>query len=183
MPVHAFLGTATPANTALDYRLLTPGDANSWVPNPLLDRLFDLWRARRGGKTLPARSAFSIDDLKPWLGRIAVAELEGWPPRFRFVLHGMQLVENMGEDWTGRYLDEVVPPAIRDVIMRPYLDCVAHCVPVFDTLSDDTLPRAFAPADRLVLPCAEDGTHIDRTFTCVLLNRQLKTNPAAAVAD
>lgn len=183
MPMLAYLDAPTPVNAALDYRLLTPGDATCWVPNPELDRLLDLWQSRRRGEALPARSIFSIEDLKPWLGQLAVTQLTGWPPRFRLVLHGTRLVENIGEDWTGRFLEEAVPPEAREVILRPYRDCVDLRVPVFDTLSADTLPKAFAPADRLVLPCAEDGARIDRIITCVLLHRHRPGQLALPAAD
>lgn len=128
---------------------------------PKLLNLLDLWMQRCGDRPLPARGDFAIEDLRPWLGHLALIEVGGTPARFRVRLAGTILTAYEGQDDTGRYLDEVIPAAELAVRLAPYQECVQSRQPVLDVPffpADVHMARAY---QRLLLPCAADGGAVD----------------------
>jgi hypothetical protein len=80
---------------------------------PELGALCALWHDKAGDGGLPPRAAFDMRALKPFVRNISVLERIGpkgaW--RYRFRLFGSALAQIFGEH-TGRYLDEMVEPAL-----------------------------------------------------------------------
>ena len=83
-----------------------PLDTEPWRLGPFED-LVGLWQDRRGGRRLPARADFDIEDFAPWLGRVFIARIERDPFDLRFTLWGTQLRDWWRVDYTGRTLGEL----------------------------------------------------------------------------
>jgi len=79
---------------------------------PELRALLELWRSKAAGG-VPARSAFDMRALKAFAPHVMIMECEGEGPqrRYKFRLFGSALQMLFGEH-TGRYLDEMVSPAL-----------------------------------------------------------------------
>ncbi|MBI1245215.1 MAG: PAS domain-containing protein [Alphaproteobacteria bacterium] len=75
--------------------------------SPLHARLYALWEAKRGDRTMPARADFAIDELKPWLGWLVLYDVlpaalpDGHD--FAYRLFGTRVVDGVpGELTAGR---------------------------------------------------------------------------------
>src|SRR5690242_1319194 len=56
-----------------------------------LNDLYAYWLAKRGSRIGPSRSVIRPEDLAPLLPNLALADVVGDPPRFRFRLFGTNL--------------------------------------------------------------------------------------------
>lgn len=129
--------------------------------HPKLAGLLELWTGRSVGRPLPARRDFSIEDFRPWLGHMALIEVEPSPLRFRVRLAGTILTAYEGQDDTGRYLDEVIAPDELAERLEPYLECVRTRQPVSDVPRYPGELYRLRAFRRLLLPCAADGSTVD----------------------
>ena len=88
------------------------GDPALNFVTPQLKTAFEIWREKSGPRPMPARSEFSLRDLKPVLPNLAFIQIlrEGSRFRLRAKLVGTELDRFMGGPVTGLFVDEVVPP-------------------------------------------------------------------------
>jgi len=79
---------------------------------PKLHALLQLWRSKAGGG-IPARAAFDMRALKPFLTHVIILERQGGSKgrRYLFRLFGSAHLQLFGEH-TGHYLDEMVAPEL-----------------------------------------------------------------------
>jgi hypothetical protein len=138
-----------------------------FVPqNPKLLEFYALWHAKCRGDSLPARADFTLDDLRPFIGRIAILDVIDGGSDFRFRLYGTQIAEEYQGEMTGKsvfafranFYQAIVPGYQRAVETRePHYD-----VPEIDD------ERMYYKWERLVVPLASDGTIIDMIMVCSL---------------
>lgn len=140
--------------------MILPDLSPPMVAHPKLAGLLDLWLARFDGRNLPSRTAFSFEDFRPWMGNLGIIEVERPALRFRFRLYGVQLVEFDDQDFTGRYLDEVLPSERVQAILALYRRCVETGLPVH--ITGPSGRKDWLVMNRLLLPCATDGRTVDR---------------------
>ena len=76
------------------------------ITHPQLRILAELWATKRRGGTLPCRSDFSDEDLRPWFGHMLMVDVVEGPHRFRFRLMGTSLVDAASRELTGKFFDE-----------------------------------------------------------------------------
>ncbi len=76
--------------------MLTLQDA---ATNQKLSALRALWEQKRGERAMPCRSDLVVADLRPWLGNLALIDLDGAGGTFR--LCGTNLFSRFGGDVTG----------------------------------------------------------------------------------
>ena len=75
--------------------------------HPKIREAYRYWRRIHPEHGLPGRQHFEPTDVPALLRHIRLLEVEGSPARFRIRLAGTQYAERLGEDATGRYLDEM----------------------------------------------------------------------------
>lgn len=123
-------------------------------------RLLAYWSAQRGGRKLPARADLDPSDFAFILGNLVLMEVHRDPLRFRYRLHGVNLVQRDGYDMTGRWLHEHPEPQYRERIERTYDGVVANgefTHAVRDIEVDGRVRRY----ESLVLPLGRDGVTVD----------------------
>lgn len=76
--------------------MLTLQDA---AANQKLAALRTLWEQKRGQRAMPCRGDLSVADLRPWLGHLALVDLDNTGDTFR--LCGTNLFPRFGGDVTG----------------------------------------------------------------------------------
>lgn len=118
--------------------------------HPQLQSLLTFWDHLRGDRPAPSRSDFTPADLKHWLGNINLVDLE--PSGIRVRLHGTMCVMYDGADFTGRYLQEVIPPEVLDVVVAPYRELQASSAPVHHRIPPGVLKGTCQALERLILP-------------------------------
>jgi hypothetical protein len=84
------------------------------ITAPPLLRLFDYWETKRGQRPWPARRDIDPLDFHYVLGNVALLDVLRQPWRFRVRLFGDNLARRIGIEVTGRMLDEVPLPQLRD---------------------------------------------------------------------
>ncbi|MBL8838301.1 MAG: PAS domain-containing protein [Alphaproteobacteria bacterium] len=144
------------------------GAAIGDIADPGLRRLFDYWERKRGRRRWPARADIDPLDLRDLLGSIVIVDVvpgdAGAPPRFRYRLFGTKIVERVGFEMTGKFIDEWADPEYRDYLNWSYAE-VYHAARPFRRLrrlvKDDrimnyeSLMLPLGPADRIeqILAC------------------------------
>src|SRR5215831_17343951 len=100
--------------------------------------LLGRWNVARGAAALPAWQELHPDTLavpRDNLSFLDVVAVNGGT-RFQIRFHGVRIAELYSSvSCVGRFLDEVVPPASREVTLATYRHAVAHRLPVY-TISD-----------------------------------------------
>jgi hypothetical protein len=77
--------------------------------SPMVQALHAYWHARCVGDRLPRRQDIEPADLKPLLPYMMVVDVIGEPMRVRYRLVGTKVAVATGLDFTGRFLDELIP--------------------------------------------------------------------------
>ncbi len=122
--------------------------------------LVSLWQSKRNGRLFPARADFGVAEFKPWLGRIAIVNLETDPFNVRFVLWGTQLAEWWGADYTNKSLGDLAaqPELFKEVEGQYFLEMKSG---PFIGLIEGKLEQHYHRYRKLMgvdLPLGSDGT-------------------------
>ena len=114
--------------------------------------LYDYWLQLRAGRSMPARA--DLDPLnmpRHLLADIFLLDVETAPQRFRFRLMGTSVAEMLGEDWTGKYVDEL--HQANQKVMNQYVETVEQREPTefhneyskYDPIREAETPDALPP--------------------------------------
>lgn len=124
--------------------------------NQKLAALRRLWEQKRGERAMPCRADLSVVDLRPWLGNLALVDLNSAGDTFR--LCGTNLFPRFGGDVTGLYVAD-----LRGAGCQSFHDCVAR-------VRATRLPSAEnhtqiihgeeVTFDELALPLSSDGAEM-----------------------
>lgn len=125
------------------------------------------WHMKRGARALPSRNDFTPQDLRPWLGNLAIITVERATHdlRFRVVLSGTQLDNYRGHGITGRYVDEICC-SIEDTTPY-YRDCVTRGVPVHYRHDNSPNSAIYTDMGKMLLPLSENGFTVDRILAAM----------------
>ena len=124
-----------------------------------LRTLHSYWQGKRRGDALPGRPDIDPLDLRAYLGRIAIAELRAGELIYRLV--GTELVEEWGQEPSGRRIADTLPADYADTFMTPYRMAFEEAVPVHARLPMPTRPWRGLCVEALFLPLARDGRSVD----------------------
>lgn len=128
-----------------------------------LQSLEALWRLKHGGRRLPRRSDFRPEELKPWLGNLAIVAVERQPAlRFRVMLSGTVLDDYRGYGITGQYVDALRTGPVRS--LPRFIQCVEEAAPVRFVHDNSFNSTVYSRMAKLLLPLSEDGMQVDRVL-------------------
>ncbi len=158
-------------------------DTSAW--HPKLRRLNDYWRSIHPRDGLPGRQhldPLAIPDILPHLW---LMDVQRGPFRLKYRLLGTLLVEWIGKDHTGRWLDEVHPHVLESA------DPLAQgtgALPRLKSVVDTGVPnwrrgkptlflahKDFVEIERLVLPLASDGRNVDVLIAATVFHREVRS--------
>jgi hypothetical protein len=134
-------------------------DFRAGISHPLLQRLLDLWHAKRGDRPMPARADFDVFELKDWLGNLMLVEVLDGAREFRYRLYGSVLASYYGRDLTGK-LTGALPPQTRATVRREYAGVWASRRPSVVERQRSVRHSARMVA-KLILPLSADGVVVD----------------------
>jgi len=126
----------------------------------LLQRLHRDWHGWRRGRLFPARRDFKPEDVAYLLGWINLIEVSPDPIRFKFRLHGSEVVRLLGYDLTGKFVDESPRPQHRERVAALCLKPLTQRGPTAsfeNVVLDDRVFRC----ETLQLPLSEDAQAIN----------------------
>ncbi|HLZ68165.1 MAG TPA: PAS domain-containing protein [Aliidongia sp.] len=117
-----------------------------------LQRLLEHWYNLKGDRPLPRRADLDPTDIAYSLGSVALVEIEPpFRPRYRLV--GTRLADLLGDDPTGRYVDELQSPAVHGEALDAYRRTVESGEPDYAERISSLLFLKFGYY-RLLLPFA-----------------------------
>ena len=135
------------------------------VSEPIHGSLQDLhayWLAKRSSRMAPPRSTIWLEDVARIIPNIALIDVVGDPPRFRFHLCGTRLAEAYGENVTGKYLDEMDLGSISFPTLNLYANIVRECrVQVVRARFNKRRDGRYVDYERIGLPLSEDGKAVN----------------------
>ncbi len=134
-------------------------------------RLFyDYWRAAAPAGLLPGRQhvdpLVELPRLIPNLVLYDVVPSADEELRFRVRVAGETLVEIMGSNPAGRYIDEFVLPERRRHVNAAFTEVARTRVAHYWENQMWTAGRQYIRMQRLALPLARDGRIVDMVFAC-----------------
>jgi len=131
--------------------------------DPYLSALLRYWELKRGLRAMPRRRDIDpLDMPPPLLPHLELVELvQG---RLRFRLIGTAIVDAMGRDATGRFLDQVLAGAQGDFVERAHRAAASALRPVFALCWLRRSVGGDLPLRRVVAPLSEDGRVVHMTL-------------------
>ena len=136
---------------------------------PALQSLVSFWLQKCGGRPMPWRESQPVQELRPWLGHLALFELAS-ESGFRLRLSGTDLIRRFGREATGLGLDELAGDINRQLkaILRA---TIKGGVPVVAT-SAVPLGRTTDWYCEVALPLAGPGGGLNTILFCSYRRRQ-----------
>lgn len=139
------------------------------IGHPKLGELLAYWIACRGVRGMPARADIDPAVLRLLLPNLLVVAVEPAAalrtPRLRYRLVGVALSQLLGQDITGRCIDEM-PFWFRKFAQAPYREVLDGAKPHYGHVS---LIENFRPIryHRLLLPLSDDDSRVDAILGAV----------------
>lgn len=132
----------------------------SFVNRAVLTEIVRLWQGQCGPDgTLPARTAFPPERLKPWLGNIVLVEPLDGGADFVIRLYGTKVAAMFGSDMTGRRYSQFLPEH-HNVLMTPLRMAMQSRRAVFSRHRYALDTRSWQ-WERVAMPLAADGRTVD----------------------
>jgi hypothetical protein len=133
-----------------------------------IHRVYAYWKSIHPVSGLPGRQhiePMALGDLLPGIWLVDVSQD---PFRLRYRLVGTGVVEAMGRDTTGQWLDEAHPHLVNDdVYWQRSRDIVASKVPSWRRGPPHLWKHeTYSIVENLIMPLAADGTNVD--MLCIL---------------
>jgi hypothetical protein len=139
--------------------------------DPRFQRLADYLAAKAPPGKLPGRQHIDpteIPDLLSYVTLIEVVKQADGDPRYRVRLAGTQVVELLGVDGTGKFVDEILTTPDGAAIIRTYKDMLLskEPQPLHGALRGHG--RDHVPFQRVAFPLARDGVNVDMLLFLIL---------------
>jgi hypothetical protein len=128
--------------------------------------LVNYWVRLRGNGKVPLWSALEVNDLSRMVENMQFCDVVANGDGIRFLVRfcGARIVQTYGE-CDDQFLDEKLPPLLRDATIAVYSKAVSAGEPVYTICrvpDNHSKPMDF---ERLLLPFARDGKTVDRVLT------------------
>jgi len=140
-------------------------------------RLYRYWNDRRGELRFPPRASIDPVDFPYALGRVSLIEVQRNPLRFRYRLVGTLLTQHLGYEMTGKYVDDIPEPAMREFTLSFYERALKRQEPLHEA-GTALIERYSWQHEVLVLPLASDGETIDMLLVYRNTERPTAISPA-----
>lgn len=141
------------------------------VSHARLQALHSYWREQCGEANVAPKDAFDFNNLRAWLGHIALIDVERDPIQFRFRLYGTYLVQLTGADHTGKTLDQCPQDSV-GCALGPYYECVRAVSPVAHAERYQSGTGSVAIVEQLLLPCSSNRTEVDVVVSALYVETQ-----------
>jgi hypothetical protein len=115
-----------------------------------------LWDGAGGGQTLPPQSAFDAFALRPWLPNVILVEVHRGTKRFFYRLTGSRIDEMYGQNFTGRWLEDLRIPGSAGYWERNYAKVAAELAPLTGSVEHVDLAHNQMMCNWIMLPLQPD---------------------------
>lgn len=132
--------------------------------NPYFRRLAEYLASKAPPGKLPGRQHIDpseIPDLLPHIALIEVVPQAAGDPRYRIRLAGTQVVDILGVDGTGKFVDELLTTDEGAEIIRAYREILHTRQPQYLAGNLRASGRGHVPFRRVAFPLARNGEDVD----------------------
>jgi hypothetical protein len=128
--------------------------------------LLNHWSRIRADKVLPAWQGLEADELVRMTENLTFSDVVQTTTGVRFLIryHGERIAAAFGSNCRGRYLDEILPPAIREPALETYRHLLADRRPVYNVVDVNDRDGRPVHYERLLLPFGRDHETVDRVL-------------------
>jgi len=130
----------------------------------LVRALHDWWMAHCRPCGVPDRGDFDLPEHRLLLPNILLGEVEVEPFRIRYRVVGTKIVSNLGVDFTGRYLDELLGPSHTIPWVDFYRRSFAERRPLMGSVTDPTASGSTFDYEFGLFPMTQGGGTAIRQF-------------------
>ena len=134
------------------------------VPEPEIGHGYAYWRSLCRDRLMPSRRDIDPAAIKDLLPNVFLVEVLHGPPEFRFRLAGTQIRYEMGEEITGKTLDEIDQDGRAGAIFEEYRAAVDRGAPVLFREEYTRHDGKFVHYARLLCPLSDDGRAVSMLF-------------------
>ena len=139
--------------------------ADNYRDDPILGPALAYWAQKRGKRLMPSRRDINpVEIPRQTLPNLQIIDVIDGGARFRYRLLGTATVEAYGEDFTGRYPDEMFPADLRDFIHGIYRQVCNWKTPVFLSNRYITAKGFGLASKRIYMPLSDDDSAAHHIF-------------------
>ncbi|HYM71380.1 MAG TPA: PAS domain-containing protein [Stellaceae bacterium] len=132
------------------------------IIHPKLQRLYEYWAGKRGGRRMPSRADLDPLDMAFIFGNVILVDvIDENPPRFRIRLHGTKLAQRAGYELTGKMLDELPVTEFR-TLARQSFTAVATSGEPLHGIRNRVIDDRFARYETVIMPLSDNGERVDK---------------------
>jgi hypothetical protein len=141
--------------------------------HPRIRRLYDYWAAAAPCGVLPGRQHVEPADFPDLLPDIWLLDVQRDPFRLRYRLAGTHVVNCVGRELTGRWMDQVQPLSMAPGYLDRYRDVVETGKPSWRRGPPRLhAERGYSVLENILLPLARDGKNVDMLLALTVCYRQ-----------
>lgn len=123
------------------------------LPLPL-EQLLSYWLQKCAGRPMPAREDLPVQELRPWLGQLALIEIRG-EADFHIRLCGTNLIRRFGREATGLSVNELATDIAQQ--LRAVLKAAQRARAPIVAVSHVQLGRTLVSHSEVALPLSGGG--------------------------
>jgi hypothetical protein len=135
-----------------------------------LKKIYAYWLDKKHDRRAPARADLDPIEIPTLMPHLILLDVEPEARRLRFRLMGTAVVNGLGRDLTGRYLDELPLNKTQRAMSAEYQRVADTWEPACATWEYTREDRRHVQLERLVLPLSRDGTTIDMLLAGVVFD-------------
>jgi hypothetical protein len=122
--------------------------------------LLQYWNRLRGQEALPLWKQLEPEEIALMMANLSFVDVVNHDGRPRFLIrfHGSRVGEMYGSDCRGKYLDEVLPVAVRGSALATYERLVERKEPIYTIIQVRDRAQKLVNYERLLLPFGKGGS-------------------------
>lgn len=136
-------------------------DVLSWC-SPKTVNLYRYWDSCRGGQPMPRRADIDPVDMRSWLGRVTLIDVDAAGKHFRYRLVGTEIVALRGFDPTGRSVEAAWPHEDAELVLATYRQVTEQKTPIFCHAAERWHYERDPVVGVMLLPLSNDGEKVDQ---------------------
>jgi len=138
---------------------------NDYRDDPILGTALAYWIEKRGNRLMPSRRDIDPTEIpRKTLRNLQIIDVVDDGARYRYRLIGTATVEAYGEDFTGRYTDEMFPPDLRNFIHGIFGNVSAWKAPLYLKNRYVTAKGFKLASKRIYMPLSDDNSRVNHIF-------------------
>lgn len=124
------------------------------LASPAVTQLLEYWRSIKPADLLPGRQLLDPKDIRSILPYVWLVDVHRAPLRFRYRLLGTAIVDQLGREMRGEWIDEADRDLLASDAYSSYAVAAEQRLLVWRV---DPNPSGSRRIERLILPLADDG--------------------------